>query len=287
MSKVWIDQKLYDSDKASISIFDRGFMYGDGVFETMRVCAGVVFMLDEHLVRLNRSMKSAWIRPPYSNSYLQSQIYRLLRANKLSGAYVRLTVTRGEGRFGIEHKDALRPHVVIIAKEFNSYPDRMFNRGISARIVSMAQNEFSPLAGIKSLNFLNYIMARLEAQDAGADEAIILNTRGYVAESPTSNIFSVQGNRLVTPSVSSGALPGITRSLVISLAKRLGLKVTEKLLTRRELMDSDEIFLTNTLAEILPVTKVNRRKIGSGAPGPVTGLLRLSYRKEVIRKTEA
>ncbi len=277
MNKVWINGKLIDMNKASISIFDRGFMYGDGVFETMRSYDGEVFMIDEHLRRLARSLKTVAIKAPYSREYLKKEICRLISVNRLKEAYIRLTVTRGEGRFGIEHKDILKPNVVIIAKKFEGYPKWMIDKGISCRTVRIRQNELSPLSGVKSLNFLNYILARFEAKDEGADEAIVLNTKGYVAESPTSNIFMVKGKTLITPTIDSGALPGITRDIIMRLAKKLGLRIIEKRVSHKELIKSDEVFLTNTLAEILPVTLIDRRKVGSGVPGPITELLLLTY----------
>lgn len=273
MSKVWINKKLLDANKARISIFDRGFMYGDGLFETMRSFSGKVFEIDEHLDRLGRSLKTIGIRAPYSKNYLKKEIYRLLGANALKDAYIRLTVTRGEGRFGIERKDPQKPNVVIFAKKFEGYPERIFRQGISARVVSMRQDGLSPLSGIKSLNFLGHIIARFRAKDAGADEAIILNTKGCVAEAATSNVFTVKRGVIITPSLASGILPGITRAVIIRLAKRLSLKVIEKSLSYRELLKSDEIFLTNSLAGVLPVTKVDRKTIGSGRPGEITRLL--------------
>ena len=284
MSKVWINSKMVSTDKARISIFDRGFMYGDGVFETMRCYEGVVFKIDEHMARLEKSLSKVRIKPPYSKNYLKNAIYNLLEANKLKSAYIRLAITRGEGRLGIEHKDKLRPNTVIVAKEFGGYPDRMFNKGISCRVVDIYQNERSPLSGIKSLNFLNYIMARFEAKDSGSDEAIILNTKGYVAEAVTSNIFIVKSDSIATPSIANGALPGITRSIIIEIAKRLDIKVVEKSISHKELLNAREVFLTNSLAEVLPVIKIDRKKIGRGLPGEITKILHVSYQKEVLRE---
>ena len=285
MSKVWVNKKFFNIDKARISIFDRGFLYGDGVFETMRGYAGAVFKIDEHLDRLGRSLKVIGIRLPYSKNYLKKEIYRLIAVNKLKNAYIRLTLTRGEGRFGIEHKDALKPNVVIVAKKFTSYPGWMFDKGISCHVVKIRQNELSPISNVKSLNFLGYIMARFEAKAAGAYEAILLNTKDHIAEAATSNLFIVKGNTVMTPSITSGALPGITRAVIIKIAKSLGLKVIEKSLFYKELMNSDEVFLTNSLAEVLPVTKIDRKMIGLGLPGDITKLLHISYQKEVTRNS--
>ncbi|MBU0604938.1 MAG: aminotransferase class IV, partial [Candidatus Omnitrophica bacterium] len=283
MNKVWINKKLFNANEARISIFDRGFMYGDGIFETMRSYSGKVFEIDGHLDRLGLSLKTIGIKNPYSKIYLKKEIYRLLGANALKDAYIRLTVTRGEGRFGIERKDRQKPNVIIFAKKFEGYPGRVYRKGISVRVVSIKQDDLSPLSGIKSLNFLGHIIARFQAKDAGADEAIILNTRACVAEAATSNVFTVKRGVIITPSLESGILPGITRAVIIRLAKRFGLKVIEKSLPHKELLSSDEIFLTNSLAGVLPVISVDGKKIGRGIPGELTKLLHISYRKEALR----
>lgn len=280
MNKVWIDKKLIDADKAGVSVFDRGFMYGDGIFETMRGYGGALFKIDEHLTRLDLSLKAACIRPPYPRAYLKKEVYRLLDINKLKDSYVRITVTRGSGRFGIGQAASFKPLTVIVAKEFFPYPERMYEKGISASVVSIRQNELSPLSSIKSVNFMNYIMARLEANGAGSDEAIILNTKGCVAEAATSNVFAAFGDMLATPSTESGALAGITRGAVIAIARRSGIRVTEAVMTYKDLSHADEIFLTSSLAEILPVTKLNRKRVGSGRPGRMTKLLGGIYKKE-------
>jgi len=282
-NKVWVKNGFVDIDRATISIFDRGFLYGDGVFETMRCYAGVVFKLDEHLKRLYSSLGVAGIKPPCSRSRLETLVYKTISINKLKGAYVRVAVTRGEGRFAIGHKDSFFPTLVIIAKPFDGYPARMHDKGISAGLAGTRQNEYSVLSRVKSHNFLNHILARFEAQDMGFDEAIIANTRGHIAEAATSNIFIVKRGALITPALTSGVLPGITRATVIGIAKRLGLGVKEKAVTYKELLAADEAFLTNSLAEMLPVTKIGPKKIGDGAPGEITKLLHISYQKEVIR----
>jgi len=284
VNKVWINGKLVDIDKAKVSIFDRGFLYGDGVFETMRSYAGTVFKLDAHLNRLHISLDVLGIRPPCARKRLEDAVYRTLRANALKSAYIKLTVTRGEGRFGISHKDAFRPNTMIVAKDFEGYPAWMFLKGISAKVTGNRQNDLSVLSRVKSLNFLGYIMARFEAQDMGYDEAILANTKGHIAEAATSNIFLVRKGVLITPSLLAGILPGITRATVIGIARKLGLPVREKAVTHGELVSADEVFLTNSLAEVLPVTRVDGRCIGKGRPGDITKLLHISYQKEVIRE---
>lgn len=283
MSKIWVNGKFYDAEKAKISIFDRGFMYGDGIFETMRSYAGRIFRLDGHLDRLMKSLNIIKIKPPCSKKYLKDAIYKSLSVNRLSGAYIKVTVTRGEGRFGISHKDVFVPNIVIVAKDFEGYPDWMFDRGLNAKVIG-TQNERSALSKIKSLNYLPYILARFEAKDKGFDEAILTNTKGYITEAATSNIFIIKGNSVITPSIDSGILPGVTRGIVIRIARRLGFKVQERSVSRLELIDADEAFLTNSLAEVLPVTKVDSKRIGTGLVGDTTKLLRISYQKQVIRE---
>ncbi len=283
MSKIWINGKFFDSKRAKVSIFDRGFLYGDGAFETMRSYAGIVFRLSGHIERLFKSLEILKIRKPHSKKFLSEAIYKSLKVNMLSGAYIRLAVTRGEGRFGIGYSDNFKPNTVIIAKDFEGYPDGMFSRGISAKVIGV-QNEYSAISGLKTQNYLNYILARFSAKEAGFDEAILTNTNGYVTEGATSNIFLVKSDKIITPSLNSGVLPGITRAVLIEIARKLRLSVKEKFVSRRELIDADEVFLTNSLAEVLPVTKIDSRPIGSGGVGPVTKLLHISYQKQVIRE---
>ena len=282
-NKVWINNRFVDADKAKVSVFDRGFMYGDGVFETMRSYAGVVFKLDEHIKRLYTSLAVLGIKPPYSRPRLKAIVYKTLKANALKSAYIKVSVTRGEGRFGIGYKDEFRPNTVVVAKDFEGYPDWMFDKGLSAAVAGIRQNELSVLSRVKSHNFLTYIIARFEAKDMGYDEAILANTKGHIVEAATSNIFLAKNGAVITPSLLSGILPGITRATVLGIARRLGLPVREKTVSYKDLLSADEVFLTNSLAEILPVTKIGPKRIGEGSPGEVTKLLRISYQKEVIR----
>jgi branched-chain amino acid aminotransferase len=258
-------------------------MYGDGLFETMRAYAGVVFKLDGHIDRLYTSLGVLGIRKPCSKEVLKKAIYRTVKVNALKSAYIKVSVTRGQGRFGIGYKDEFIPNAVIVAKDFEGYPEWMFDRGLSAAIAGIRQNERSVLSRVKSLNFLPYIIARFEAKDMGYDEAILVNTKGHVAEAATSNIFLVKNGALVTPSLLDGILPGITRSTVIEIARKLRLRVTQRAVLPEELASADEVFLTNSLAEILPVVKVGPGRIGRGSPGELTRLLRVCYQKEVIR----
>ncbi|MFA4981903.1 MAG: branched-chain-amino-acid transaminase [Candidatus Omnitrophota bacterium] len=283
--KIWMNGKFVGGERAKISVFDRGFLYGDGVFETMRSYAGKVFCLDEHVRRLSSSMKAVRIRPPYSEKRLKDIVRKCLEVNKLKSAYIRLAITRGEGRFGIYYTDAFTPNVVIVAKEFGPYPGWMHSQGISACVVGVRQNEYSPVSYVKSMNFLNYILARFDAKDKGCDEAILTNTRGLIAEAATSNIFLVKSGTIIAPSLDTGIVPGITRDVVIRIARKMRITVKEKKVTRSEMLGADEAFLTNSLVEILPVTKIDGRRIGEGIPGEFTKLLHISYQKEVIRQT--
>lgn len=278
--------RIVDGKSARVSVFDRGFLYGDGAFETMRSYDGTVFRIDKHLDRLFRSLKRLAIRYPHPKKYLKDAVYRTLSANGLKDAYIRLTVTRGEGRIGMYHKDRFRPNAVIVARGFYGYPAKVEKGGVSAKIIDFVQNESSFLSSIKSLNFLGYITARMRAQAAGYDEAILTNTKGDIAEAATSNIFFVRNGRLVTPGAESGILEGVTRKTVLEIAKRSKIRVSERRVTASELLKADEVFLTNSLAEVIPVTSVDSRKIGGGRVGDMTVFLRALYRAEVRRETK-
>lgn len=283
--QIWINGRFIDIDKARVSVFDRGFLYGDGVFETMRSYAGIVFRSGDHIDRFFNSLKVVRIKSPHDKIYLKKIIYNTLKVNGLKNAYIRLSMTRGEGKFKIGYKDAFRPNVMVVAKDFEEYPLWMYKTGLSANVIKgICRNERSALSSIKSLNFLGLIVGRIYAKEAGYDEAILTNTKGHIAEAATSNVFLVKRERIVTPSLASGILPGITRGVIIEIAKRLKVKVAEKLVTRRELLNADEVFLTNSLAEVLPVTRVDSSKIASGRVGECTKLFRISYQKEVIKE---
>lgn len=283
--KIWMNGKFVAAEKAKVSIFDRGLLYGDGLFETMRSYAGVIFGLDDHLNRLYNSLRQIKIDIPYTGKYLGSKICDTLKLAGIKSAYIRLTITRGEGLKGLDIGGISRPNVIIAVKPLIDYPDRFYERGVSVLLVkNTRQNEYSPVSGVKSLNYLNCILARLEAQKGGFDEAILINTSGFVAEGASSNIFFVKKGRLVTPSLDSGILPGVTRNVIIEMAKRLGIAVVEKRVTPAELTGAKEIFLTNSLAEVLPVTRLGSKRVGGGKPGEITKLFRVSYQKQVIRE---
>ncbi len=279
--KIWINNKIFSAKNAKISVFDRGFLYGDGIFETMRCYGGKIFKLSEHLARLFHSAKTVNIKVPYSGIKLAKAVNKTLEFNKSKDAYARITVTRGESAFSLAGGAEIGSNVVITVKEFTGYPGRFYSSGITAKISQIRQNEKSDLSKIKSANFLNHILARIDAQNEGFDEAILMNIAGDVAEAVTSNIFLIKKEALITPSLDSGILPGITRSAVIRIALNLGMKVRERRVSRKELLSADEIFLTNSLAEILPVVKIGSVKVGAGCPGRITKLLHKAYRQMV------
>jgi len=280
--KIWLNNRIVDEKDANISVFDRGFMYGDGVFETMRGAAGVVFKLDEHLDRLYKSFKITAIKIPYSKDFLKKQIYQLLKINKLKDAYIRLTVTRGTGTLGLAKIECENPTVVITAKQFSPYPAWMYKKGIRVKIVKVRQNENSPVSGIKSVSFLNYILARLEAKKVGFDDAIMLNSKGRISEATVSNVFLIKREVLVTPSLKSGILPGITRKVIIKSASQLGIRVKESVVAPKDICNADEAFLTNSMMEVMPVVRVDNKIIGSGRPGALTKKIHEFYRTRQI-----
>jgi len=282
--KVWINNRIVDEKDAKVSVFDRGFLYGDGVFETMRGYNSAVFKIGDHLTRLRDSLYTISLKIPHSRSLLTREIYRLIKINKLKDAYIRLTVTRGEGTIGLSRCDCENPTVVIIAKQFTPYPALMYRNGIEVKIVDVRQNELSPASGIKSISFLNYILARIEAKQAGFDDAVLVNSRGHICEATVSNICMVRRRALMTPRLEDGLLPGITRGVILALAPRVGLKARETTVTRSMLYNADEVFLTNSLMEVMPVVKVDNKIIGSGLPGLITHKLSAEYKKRVYQK---
>ncbi len=277
--KVWINGKVVDEKNAAVSVFDRGFLYGDGVFETMRSYSGAVFRLEEHLARLCRSSRIIRIRIPRTKKQLGAIIDRLLKINRVKDAYVRVSVSRGAGAPGIDVSDSGTPTVTVVARRFVPFPQWMYDKGVRAKVVGSRLNVSSGISGIKSLNYLVHILARLEAREDGFDEAILMNTKGDIAEAATSNVFLVREKKLVTPSLESGALPGITRSEVLELAARLGLKPVEKRVSYGEVVSADEVFLTNSLFEIVPMVKVDTHVIHGGRVGATVALLSAHYKK--------
>ncbi len=269
--KVFIDGKFYDQKNAKISVFDHGLLYGDGVFEGIRAYNGRVFKLAEHIERLFYSAKAILLEIPMSANELTEAVVKSCRRNNIRDGYIRLVVTRGIGTLGLNPNTCKRPSVIVIAGNIQLYPAELYKRGLEIITVPTTRNLHSALnPAIKSLNYLNNILAKIEALNGGCEEAIMLNAEGYVAECTGDNIFIVKGGQLLTPPLSAGALYGITRGTVMTLARETGMAVSEPNLTRYDLFNADECFLTGTGAEIIAVVKIDGRTIGKGKPGPVT-----------------
>jgi branched-chain amino acid aminotransferase len=276
--KIFIDGKYYDERNAKISVFDHGLLYGDGIFEGIRAYHGCVFKLTEHIDRLFYSAKAILLQIPMSHAQIMRATVETCRRNKIRDGYIRLVVTRGAGTLGLNPNRCKRPSVIIIADKIQLYPPELYRRGLDIITVPTTRNLHSALnPAIKSLNYLNNILAKIEANNGGCEEAVMLNAEGFVAECTGDNLFIVKNGALFTPPLSAGALYGITRQTVIELAETAGLKVSEPNLTRYDLFNADECFLTGTGAEIVPVVKIDGRVVGTGKPGPVTRQLEDDY----------
>ena len=277
--KIYIDGKYYDEKNAKVSVFDHGLLYGDGVFEGIRAYHGRVFKLKEHIDRLFYSAKAILLNIPLSHAAVMKAVVETCRRNRVREAYIRLVVTRGVGTLGLNPKNCKAPSVIIIAGKIQIYPAALYERGMEIITVPTTRNLHSAVnPAIKSLNYLNNILARIEANNSGYEEAIMLNSEGFVSECTVENIFVVKAGQMFTPPLSAGALYGITRQTVIELAEEAGLKVSEPNLTRYDLFNADECFLSGTGAEIVPVVKIDGRVIGSGRPGRVTRRLVKEFR---------
>lgn len=283
MIKIYIDGKYYDENDAKISVYDHGFLYGDGVFEGIRAYNGRVFMLKEHIDRLYYSAKAIMLDIPMTKDEMCKAVLEACRENNIRDGYIRLIVTRGIGSLGLDPFKCKKPSVIIIADKIQLYPPEVYRDGMAIITVPTTRNLINAInPAIKSLNYLNNILAKIEASNAGVIEAIMLNNEGYVAECTGDNIFIIKDNNLFTPPLSAGALRGITRSVVLKIAEQEGLKISEPNLTRYDLYNADECFLTGTAAELVPVVSIDRRIIGNGKPGPVT--LRLLDRFHSLTK---
>jgi branched-chain amino acid aminotransferase len=269
--KIFIDGQYYDENNAKISVFDHGLLYGDGIFEGIRAYNGRVFKLKEHIDRLYYSAKAILLTIPMSHAEMMKAVVDTCRENGLREGYIRLVVTRGVGGLGLNPNKCKRPSVIVIADKIQLYPVEFYERGLDIITVPTTRNLHNAVnPAIKSLNYLNNILAKIEANNGGCEEAIMLNSEGYVAECTGDNIFLVKGSDLLTPPLSAGALYGITRGVVMDLAREAGLRVSEPNLTRYDVFNADECFLTGTGAELVPVVKVDGRTIGDGKPGPRT-----------------
>jgi len=280
MSKVYINGTLYDKEDAKVSVYDHGLLYGDGVFEGMRSYGGKVFRLAEHIRRLYDSARAIWLEIPITQEQMAEAVNQTLAANNLVDGYIRLVVTRGAGTLGLDPNRTSNPQVIIIADKISLYPEEFYEKGLEIVTASTIRNHPAALnPRIKSLNYLNNILAKIEGLKAGCIEALMLNTKGEVAECTGDNIFIVRDGVVYTPSLDAGILGGITRDAVIELARESGRKVVEGPLTRHDVYVADECFLTGTAAEVVPVVKIDNRVIGTGTPGPVTRDLKVRFHR--------
>ncbi|MCD6593820.1 branched-chain-amino-acid transaminase [Candidatus Bathyarchaeota archaeon] len=280
---VYIDGEYYPESEAKISVFDHGFLYGDGVFEGIRSYNGIVFKLKEHIDRLYHSARAIMLEIPLTKEEMMKAVLETLRRNNLKDAYIRLVVTRGKGDLGLDPRKCPKPSVIIITVPLlQLYDEEKRERGMSM-IVSWVRRDpvDATTHEIKSLNYLNSILAKIEANNAGVDEAIILDTNGFICEATAENIFIVKDGKIITPPSTSGPLPGITASVVKEIAQDMGYQVIEKGITVVELYGADEAFVTGTAAEIMPIREVNKRQIGEGRMGPITRKILEKFREYI------
>lgn len=269
--KVYIGGKLYEKADAKISVFDHGLLYGDGIFEGIRSYAGRVFRLGAHVDRLYDSARAIHLQIPMAKDEMARAVLETLAANKLVEAYIRLIVTRGAGSLGLDPRKTTDPQVIIITDSISLYPPELYEHGLKIVTAGTMRNHPAALnPRVKSLNYLNSILAKIEGTNAGCLEALMLNHKGEVAECTGDNIFIVKRRELVTPSVDAGILEGITRDAVIELARKAGVTVVERTMDRHDVYTADECFLTGTAAEVIPVVECDGRPIGTGKPGPIT-----------------
>lgn len=269
--KVYIDGKILPEEEAKISVFDHGVLYGDGVFEGIRFYNGRVFQCEEHIDRLFDSARSILLTIPMSKAEITEAMMETIRANELRDGYIRLVVTRGVGTLGLNPYQCPKATVFIIAATIQLYPKEVYENGMTLVTCSTRRTAPASLSpAVKSLNYLNNVMAKVEAINGGGDEGLMLNEQGYVAECTGDNIFIVKDGIIYTPPVSAGSLRGITRDVVFMLAERERMTLIEREMIRHDIYIADECFLTGTAAEVVPVTTLDRRPIGDGLPGPVT-----------------
>ncbi|MEH7179938.1 branched-chain-amino-acid transaminase [Neobacillus vireti] len=279
---IFLDDKFVKKEDAVVSVFDHGFLYGDGVFEGIRVYSGNVFRLDAHLKRLFESAQSIMLNIPYTKEEMTQLIVDTIRKNELDSAYIRVVISRGKGNLGLDPSSCSKPSVIIIAEVLTMYPKEFYENGIKIASVPSRRNRPDVLSPqIKSLNYLNNILVKLEANQAGVQEALMLNDQGYVTEGSADNIFIVKNGVIFTPPVYLGALEGITRNAIIDVARAKGYEVRESPFTRHDVYVADEVFLTGTAVEVIAAISVDGRKISDGKPGVITNDLLEEFRKIV------
>jgi branched-chain amino acid aminotransferase len=282
--KIWLNGELVERENAKVSVFDHGLLYGDGVFEGIRSYNNKVFRLERHVRRLFDSANGIRLTIPMTPQEMADAIVATLRANGMTDAYIRVVVTRGEGTLGLDPNRCPKPNVFIITDKIALYPQELYENGLDIITASTMRNHPNALnPRLKSLNYLNNILAKIEAIDAGVLEAVMLNHLGFVAECTGDNIFTVREGRLFTPPIAAGILEGITRDEIIDIARGFNIPVREESLTRHDLYVADECFLTGTAAEVIPVVRIDKRTVGIGKPGPITKRLA----EEFHRRTRA
>jgi branched-chain amino acid aminotransferase len=269
--QIYIDGQFYDKENAKISVYDHTFLYGDGVFEGIRVYEGCIFRLQEHLERICSSARYIMLNVPLTIEELTQATAETVRRNNIRNGYIRLVISRGSGPLGLSPWLCPNPSVVIIADSITLYPAEFYEHGLKLATAATTKNPLNALNGrVKSCNYLNNILAKIEGHNAGCVEALMLNSEGYVVECTGDNIFIIKKGKITTPPSTLGALEGVTRNCIMEIAREKGYELTEAPFTRFELMDADEVFLTGTAAEAIPVVELDRRVIGSGQPGPIT-----------------
>jgi len=284
---IYVDGKYYPKSEAKISVYDHGFLYGDGVFEGIRAYNGSVFKLKEHIDRLYASARAILLEIPITKEKMINAVIETLKKNKLTTAYIRLVVSRGVGDLGLDPRKCSKPTIIIITGRIKLHEGGAKEEGLTAIISWVKRDPVDATTHeVKSLNYLNSILAKIEANSANVDEAICLNKEGFVCEGVAENIFTVSNGVIMTPPTSTGALRGITRKVVIEIANKLGYTVIKKEITPTDLFLADEVFFTGTAAEVVPVKDINKRRIGDGKPGPITRRLMKEYHKLVLDPKE-
>jgi len=282
--QIYITGKFFDKENAKISVFDHGFLYGDGVFEGMRSYNGKVFRLRDHMIRLWNSAKALTIEIPMTLESMESAVYETLKVNEIKDGYIRLVVTRGVGTLGLDAHLCSDPQVVIIAAHLAMYPAELYEKGLDIVTASTVRTNPSMVSPqIKSLNYLNNILAKIEGHQAGCVEVLMLNTKGEVAECSGDNIFIISKGKLHTPPPEAGILEGITRQTVLEVAADMGIPIKEAPMTRYDIFSADECFLTGSGAELIPVVKLDGRSIGDGKPGAMTKKLLDRFHEETMK----
>ena len=277
--QIYINGEYYAKDEAKISVYDHGLLYGDGVFEGMRIYGGKVFRLEQHLIRLWESALSIGLKVPIAPDQLSADVNDCVSRNGLEEGYIRLIVTRGAGALGLDPYKCSEPQVICIVDKITLYPDSLYQNGLELVTAATIRNHPAALSPrVKSLNYLNNIMAKMEGLKAGCVEALMLNHKGEVAECTGDNLFIVKNGHLRTPPVEAGILEGITRNAVLELAEKLGIQSSESAMTRHDIYTADECFLTGSAAEVIAAVKLDDRQIGDGKPGPITKQLNEAFR---------